>query len=168
MHKAPLPALFLIAILVATSARAADPPRRSSESAIAEIKRLTTVEWPQASVRGDVQWFDRHFADELLIIDGQTGETATKAQTLGSLRPSPAASGREQVEDLRVNIYDDVAVASYKMVFSGNDNIHPWLRIVVHTEVWVFRDQRWQLVALHASVVPQEHGGPMTVDPDAD
>lgn len=156
MHKAPLATLFLVAILAAGSVRAADPPRRSSDSVIDEITRLTTVEWPQANMRSDVQWFERHFADELLITNGQTGEVTTKTQELESVRSSQGADGRAKIEDLHVNVYDNVAVTVFKIVVSGTTNTRPYHRIVRHTEVWVFRDGRWQLVALHGSPLPQQ------------
>ena len=155
MRKAPLPTLFLAAILVAASVRAADPPRRSSQSVIEEITRLVTVEWPQANERCDARWFDRHFAEELLMINGQTGEVTTKAQELASIcAAQPVDDSTNKIEDLRINVYGDVADAAYRIDFSGTDRTGPWFRTARSTEVWVIRDGRWQVVALHSNPLP--------------
>ena len=164
MHKAPLPTLFLVAILVAASARAADPPRRTAESVIEEITRLITVEWPQAIVRRDVQWFDHHLADELL--QSANDELTTKTEAMASVRASLGGAGSTtEIEDLRVNAYGDVAVTAFQIHVSGTDNNRPLHRTVRYTETWVFRDGRWQLVASHSSVLPLPPCGPMEISP---
>jgi ketosteroid isomerase-like protein len=166
MDKSLLPALLLSATVVAPSVRAAEPPQRTSESAVEEITRLTTVEWPQASMRGDVQWFDRHYADELLITNGQTGELTTKTEALSSFGAPQQAGGTSKIEDLRINVYGNVAVTAFGIDVSGNDNNRPYHRFVRNTEVWVFRDGRWQLVSLHSTPLPQHHCCPMEISPE--
>lgn len=162
MHKALRPLLFLLAVSV--SAQATDSSPRSAESVIAEITRLTQVEWPEAVVRGDAGWFDRHYAEGARIIS--QGEITTKEQALESIRPSPEPGNRGKLEEFRVSVFDDVAVATYEIHVSGTDDVRPVHRTVRHTEVWVFLEERWQLAVLHADPLPLAPCGPMDLPPE--
>lgn len=148
--------MLLAAILSATALRAADSSPRSTEAVVQEIVRLTTIEWPRANVQGDVKWFEQHLADELMLTTGRTGEVTTKAQELASIRASQGAGSTEKIEDLRVHAYGDTAVTTFKIDVSGTDNTGPYHRVARYTEVWVFRDGRWQLAASHSSLVPNQ------------
>lgn len=128
----------------------------SAASAAEAVTRLTTVEWAQASARGDVAWFDRHLADELRLTTGRTGKVTGKAAEIASVRRSMGAGGGgDKIDDFQIRVYGDVAVATFALDTTGTDETGPYHRLARYTEVWVFRESRWQLAASHSSLLPR-------------
>ena len=135
-----------------------EPAKKTSMTdslAVEAITRLTTVEWAQATSAGDVRWYERHLADELMMTTGRTGKLTTKADEIAALRPSAPAGGSEKVDDLKVQIYGNVGVTTFRIDTTGTDDSGAYHRRARYTEVWVHRDDRWQLVASHSSLLPR-------------
>ena len=144
----------LIALSCAHGPEAPPVDAIGHEQAVRQITHLETVEWARASREGDVDWFKRHLADELMLTTGRTGKLTTKADELASVRASSGNGGSDKIDDLKVHVYGHVAVATFKIDTTGTDDTGPYHRIARYTEVWVHRDGRWQLAASHSSLLP--------------
>ena len=132
------------------------PADASSQGVESQIRHIEQIEWPRALKQGDVAWFQRHLADELVVTTGRTGMVTTKAQEIADIKPANLQSGSETIDDLRVRAYGDVAIATFRIDVTGSDKSGPYHRLARYTDVWVRRDGRWQLVASHSSLIPQQ------------
>lgn len=119
-----------------------------------EVRHLEEVEWASAVQRKDTAWFERHLADELVLTTGRTGRVTNKAQEMADILAPTTGGGSDRVDDLRVQPYGNVAVATFRLTSSGSDAAGPYQRTARYTEVWHFREGRWQLVASHSSLIP--------------
>lgn len=112
----------------------------------------------------DIQALQRIYADDL-ILTGVLGEpTCSKPAILEEVqrgiaqRESSIAAGKSlqmsaDNEDMKVATYGDTAVACYRFVVDvkgENLDIHRKYRT---TNVWVRRQGRWQIVAVHMALV---------------
>ena len=119
------------------------------------IRHLEDFEWSIASSKKDTQWFQAHIADELVMTTGRTGEVTNKQQTIHEIMDTAYASGdSDKLEDLKILSHENTAVATFKILTKGKDKTGPYHRIARYTEVWIFRDDRWQLLASHSSLLP--------------
>ena len=152
-----LTTVVLLAMIASISGSAGlDNARGSSQSVESEIRHITEVEWPRALRQGDVAWFQRHLAHELIVTTGRTGTVTNKAQEIADIKPAPAQSGSETIQDLKVQAYGHVAIATFRIDVTGVDETGPYHRLARYTEAWVRRDGRWQLAASHSSLLPQQ------------
>ena len=119
------------------------------------VRRLEEVEWGRAVRAKDTAWFSRHLADELVLTTGRTGRVTTKAEEMADILSPATGGGDDRVEELRVQTHGHVAVATFRLVSSGTDRAGPYRRTARYTEVWVYRDGRWQLAASHSSLIPE-------------
>ncbi len=138
-----------------TQQRATPGAQKSAGEAEREVRQLEEVEWARAVQRKDTAWFQRHLADELVLTTGRTGRVTNKAQEMADILAPTTGGGSDRVDDLRVQPYGNVAVATFRLSSSGSDASGPYQRTARYTEVWLFRDGRWQLVASHSSLLPQ-------------
>ncbi|HEX8322021.1 nuclear transport factor 2 family protein [Longimicrobium sp.] len=147
--------VVMLAMLPSCAPAAVQPAvtGKSPAEAEREVRRLEEVEWARAVQQKDTAWFQRHLADELVATTGRTGRVTTKAQEMAGILSS-TGGGADRVTELRVQPYGDVAVATFRLETSGSDDTGPYTRTARYTEVWHFRDGRWQLVASHSSLIP--------------
>ena len=118
------------------------------------IRQLEEAEWARASSQKDTQWFHAHIANELVLTTGRTGEVTNKQQTIDEIKdPSYGSGGSDKLEDLKILAFENTAVAIFKILTNGNDKTGPYFRIARYTEVWIYRDGRWQLLASHSSLM---------------
>lgn len=129
--------------------------QKSASEAEREVRQLEEVEWARAVQRKDTAWFQRHLADELVLTTGRTGRVTNKAQEMADILAPTTGGGDDRLEDLRVQPYGNTAIATFRLTSSGSDASGPYHRTARYTEVWLFRDGRWQLVASHSSLLPQ-------------
>lgn len=129
---------------------------KSPAQAEREVRQMEEVEWPAAVQRKDTAWFARHLADELVLTTGRTGRVTNKAQEMADILAPTTGGGGDRVDGLRVQPYGNVAVATFRLTSSGSDASGPYQRTARYTEVWLFREGRWQLVASHSSLLPQQ------------
>jgi len=119
------------------------------------IRQLENVEWAKASTQKDTQWFHSHIADELVVTTGRTGEISNKKQTIDEIKdPSYGSGGSDKLEDLKITSFENTAVATFKILTNGKDKTGSYFRVARYTEVWIYRDDRWQLLASHSSLMP--------------
>lgn len=123
----------------------------SIERSLIQLERALAA----ANLRRDRVFFDRVEADEF-VYTGPTGSRTTKAEDLASL-DSPSASTliASDPDSMTVRVYGQTAVVWGRSVFSlrGKDGTTV-ARQDRFTDVFVWRDDRWQIVAGHASRIP--------------
>jgi len=80
------------------------------------IRQLENVEWANATVKKDTQWFHKHIADELIMTTGRTGMVTNKQQTIDEIKDPIYSSGSEDnIEDLKIFSFENTAIATLKI-----------------------------------------------------
>ncbi|MEI9911044.1 MAG: nuclear transport factor 2 family protein [Bacteroidota bacterium] len=119
------------------------------------IRELEDIEWARAIAKKDTQWLQLHLADELIMTTGRTGELANKQQVINEITDTAYGSGgNDKLEDLEIRSFENTAVATFKILTHGKDKDGPYYRVARYTDVWIFRNERWQLLASHSSLMP--------------
>jgi hypothetical protein len=110
----------------------------------------------KANVNRDAAFFERVEADEFIFTDS-SGGTTTKREDVDGVKAPANPDARllsYDVDDMKVSLYGKTAVvtgrATTKGVFKGQD----WSRQSRFTDMFVWREGRWQLVAGHSSRIP--------------
>lgn len=121
-----------------------------------EIRKLEE-DLTQTEMSLDVSGLDRIYADDIMVT-APVGICVDKPAVMTEVRQAAekAVVGRYDKEDLRVRAYGDTAVSSYRMTaeatFEGTDI----KRQLCITNVWMKRNERWQIVARHTASLPQD------------
>ncbi|QSX28664.1 nuclear transport factor 2 family protein [Shewanella cyperi] len=120
------------------------------EKSLHDIILARENEWMGAWLKRDRALADSILADEFTLVSSLNGEIFSKAQWLdGAMGPIVCQSFH--FDRLQVKGYGDtvVSIAWYhqKATARGND----WSGEFRMTDVWHYRDGRWQVVARHST-----------------
>jgi ketosteroid isomerase-like protein len=124
-------------------------PKRSARSSDAVV--VSERRWSEAFLRHDVQAISQLLADDFVGIDGR-GVVSDKAAELEEAKPPAPGTTKsvlvsEQLSDIRVRLYGDVAVLTAINTAHFSDSTIRYRR----TTVWLWRGGRWQCVSFHGS-----------------
>lgn len=112
----------------------------------------------KANISRDYAFFDRVEADEFIFTDSSGGVT-TKKEDLESVK-GPANPDSKllsyEVDDMKVMLYGKTAVVTGRSTLKGTNKDVAWTSQSRFTDVFVWRDNRWQLVAGHSSRIRQK------------
>ena len=115
----------------------------------------------QSYARGDTAPAARILAEDYMGLTGD-GHRETKAQALANLRRdrtnAAATMDSLQVDSTTVRVYGAAAVAQASGTFRVRDGRQSATVGFRNTDVFVWRDGRWQIVATHLSKVPAPQG----------
>lgn len=115
----------------------------------------------QATRNLDIEALERLYSDDILAT-GVTGEICSKRSMIEEARrgieerQSAAATGKRLVssydkEDLKVASHGDVAVSSYRFLVKIKGEGIDVNRRYRTTNVWMKRQTRWQIIAMHTA-----------------
>ena len=107
----------------------------------------------KANINADYAFFDRVEAEEFIFTDAGGGVT-TKKQDLEGLKQPPNPDVKlvaYDVDDMSVRIYDETAVVTGRVTTRRLIKGEASTSQSRFTDVFVWRDKRWQLVAGHSS-----------------
>lgn len=148
--------LFVIALSVILSsslalARAAKPAQEGADEKA--VSRLVH-EWLDALVNNDLDALDRIIGDDYIITNSD-GSVLGKKQDMEPLRAGLKFESAD-IEDLKVRVYGDTAVATGVTTFKGNFKGREFTARERFTDVWVRRNGRWQAVASQETRLPKQ------------
>jgi ketosteroid isomerase-like protein len=116
-----------------------------------ELKKLET-DRAAAVVKADITTLEAQTADDYTLINAN-GQVMDKKQTLDAIKTGQVKLTSEELSDLKVRVYGDVAViigkADAKGTLSGTEVNGP----VRFTRVFVKKGGRWQSVAFQQTRV---------------
>lgn len=121
-----------------------------------EIRKLEE-DLTQTEMSLDVSGLDRIYADDIMVT-APVGICVDKPAVLTEVRQAAekAIVGRYDKEDLKVRAYGDTAVSSYRMTAEATFEGTEIKRQLCITNVWMKRNERWQIVARHTASLPQD------------
>jgi hypothetical protein len=149
--------LSALAFLHAPAAHAQTAGKKpgKEERARQELMRIER-DIGRANVERDAAFFERVEADEFIFTDSAGGITLKKEDVAGVKAPANPDSKllSYEVDDMKVMLYDDAAVVTGRVTQKGVSKGQEWTAQSRFTDVFVWRDRRWQIVAGHSSRVP--------------
>jgi Domain of unknown function (DUF4440) len=145
-------ALTMVVSSVAVGQMASKKVSSKEERSKRELMQLER-DIGKANVARDYAFFDRVEADEFIFTDSG-GAVTTKKEDLESVK-APASPDSKllsyDVDDLKVMLYDKTAVVCGRSTLKGINKGQEWTSQSRFTDVFVWRDNRWQIVAGHSS-----------------
>jgi ketosteroid isomerase-like protein len=110
----------------------------------------------QANFDCDYKYFAKVEAEEFVFTDASGGLT-TRKEDLAGEKNCRKSEGSYVLDETLVSVYGNTAVLTSRATTSGrNKDGSAFSRKNRFTDVFVWRDGRWQLVAGHSSRIPDE------------
>jgi hypothetical protein len=161
MNKLMKRILLMFALVAAVSSVAVGqtPSKKASSKQERSKEELMQLERDigKANVSRDYAFFDRVEADEFIFTDSG-GSVTTKKEDLESVK-APANPDSKllsyDVDGLKVMLYSKTAVVWGRSTLKGINKGQEWTGQSRFTDVFVRRDNRWQIVAGHSSRIRQ-------------
>ena len=121
-----------------------------------ELFRLEE-ELTQTEMRVDVQALDKIYADDIMVT-APVGICVDKPAVMSEIRTAAekAVVGKYDKSDLKVRVYGDTAVSSYRMSAEATFEGMEIKRQLCITNVWMKRNENWQIVARHTASLPND------------
>jgi ketosteroid isomerase-like protein len=140
----------LVGLAFAASALTASPADaqgvRSDQDILMQLER----DWDAAFHRHDVAFLETILADEF-IATYDNGVRADKARELELAADRSQQIDSSSLDEFIVKTYRDTAVVWFTLHLAGTSRGRPLDLTLRYTDVWVFRDARWQCVSSHST-----------------
>ncbi|HTS35469.1 MAG TPA: nuclear transport factor 2 family protein [Candidatus Solibacter sp.] len=124
---------------------AAGQPAPKTSTVQVQIKALEE-NWAQAVVREGAASVDRYEADDIITTD-PTGRITDKSQDKADLSSGDYRIHSEELSDVVVHVYGNVAVAAATNTMKGTYKGQDLSGKYRFTDTWVKRNGKWQVVA---------------------
>ena len=149
------PVVFGI-LLVATGLWAQDSsaPTGSPDQIKANLVQIER-DAGHANFNCDYEYFKRLEADEFIFTNAR-GEITTRQQDLAGEKDCHKFEGIYDLDETQVRLYGNAAVVTARVTVTGKKDGN--VRRSRFTDVFVWRDGRWQIVAGHSSHIPDAGG----------
>jgi ketosteroid isomerase-like protein len=148
----------LLTTLITCAGTSFAHPRNTPPGTPEEIKNnLLQIEREigRANLDCDYKYFDRVEADDFIFTDAAGGVT-DKKQDMAGEKDCHKTDGTYDVDDAAVRLYGNTAVVTGRVTTAHKNKED---KLVTHhsrfTDVFVWGDNRWQLVAGHSSRIPE-------------
>jgi ketosteroid isomerase-like protein len=143
-----VPILVIVAAACAGATPSAARPAPDAAHTVGELQRA----WVAALQRGDVAAIEEILAPDF-INTAANGKVLPRTEELAPVRAGTVKFTKAELDDLRVRVFGDVAVATGIGIFEGSFGDRGFSGRERFTDVWVQRSGRWQVVASHNSLL---------------
>ncbi|HEX9140375.1 MAG TPA: nuclear transport factor 2 family protein [Steroidobacteraceae bacterium] len=124
--------------------------RPSTANALAAERKLAA-----AILANDVDAIGSYLADEWIVVSAKGG-VADRAGFLGVIGSGDFSRSSLELGEERVRLYGSVAVVTVKLATAGMFNGKKFNIHERETDVFKWRDGRWQAVLSHETVIPDD------------
>lgn len=132
-------------------------PHGSSDQLKTDLVQIER-EAGRANFNCDYQYFDKLEGEEFIFTDAKGGIT-TKQQDLAGEKDCRKFEGSYDLDETQVRLYGNTAVVTARVTVAGKHKEGaPFRTRSRFTDVFVWRDGRWQIVAGHSSHIPEPGG----------
>jgi hypothetical protein len=119
---------------------------QSGSDTVAAITKLEN-DSVKADLAADTSWAEKFLADDWMACDSE-GKWYTKAESLKEMADTRNNNFKsEKLTDLKVRVYGNTAVATYKDTYDAMVQGQHRARYVASTDVWVKMGPDWKLVS---------------------
>ena len=120
--------------------------KSSNASSVADQIKQYEQDWAQAVVKEGAASVDQYEADDIITTD-PTGRVTGKADDRTDLSSGDYKIESEELSDVTVHVYGDVAIATATNTMKGTYKGQDLSGKYRFTDTWVKRNGRWQVVA---------------------
>jgi ketosteroid isomerase-like protein len=150
------PAVTIVFLGASLAARGQSAPPGSPDKIKEELVTIER-EIGRANLECDYKYFDRIEGEDVIFTDANGGLTDKKQDMAGEKDcHNHKADGTYEVDEAAVRLYGGTAVVTARVTTTHKNKEG---RMVVHhsrfTDVFVWRHERWELVAGHSSRIPE-------------
>lgn len=146
--------LAVAAITSSLSAQTPTSPSGSPDQIKADLLQIER-EIGRANFECDYKYFARIEGEEF-IFTSPSGEVITRQQDLAGEKDCHKTVASYDLDETQISLYDKTAVFTARVTISGkNKEGKPFTRRSRFTDVFTWRDGRWQIVAGHSSRIPE-------------
>ena len=145
--------VLLIVAVVSVAYSQQNKPKADDEERTRQALMQLERDIGKANIESDYAFFDRVEAEEFIFTDAGGGVT-TKKQDLEGLKQPPNPDVKliaYDVDEMSVRLYDKTAVVTGRVTTKRLVKGQPITSQSRFTDVFVWREARWQLVAGHSS-----------------
>ena len=149
-------AFLILSSLIVASGQAAKQKLSQEDQTKNDLMQLER-DIGKANIASDYAFFDRVEAEEFIFTDPAGGIT-TKKQDLEGLKQPPNPDVKlvaYDVDEMNVLLYDKTAVVTGRVTTKRSIKGTETVSKSRFTDVFVWRQERWQLVAGHSSRIRQ-------------
>jgi ketosteroid isomerase-like protein len=125
--------------------------KKEDEAAMQQLLQLNN-EYDSAILRNDTAILKRIYAEDYVFTNPE-GRILTRAEQLSSIAVSEVKWATGRSEDVKVKIYDDMAVMTGAFLANGSYRGNPLTIHERYTAVWIKTENGWQLVAEQGNVL---------------
>jgi hypothetical protein len=151
----PLRIATLLLFANALFAQKQNTPPGTPDEIKSDLPRIER-EIGRANLDCDYKYFDRVEAKEFIFTDA-AGTVADKKQDMAGEKDCRKSDGTYDVDDTEVRLYGQTAVVTGRVTTTRTSiEGKTLIRRSRFTDVFVWRDGRWQLVAGHSSRIPEQ------------
>jgi ketosteroid isomerase-like protein len=147
------PLIFGFTLLLTSTAPVhgqASSPKGSPQEIRDDLIRIER-EIGRANLECDFKYFDQIEADDFVFTDA-SGSLSTKKEDLAGEKDCRKFAGSYDLDQTEVRLYGNTAVVTSRVTIAGTGRDgKPVNRRSRFTDVFVWRDGRWQIVAGHSS-----------------
>jgi hypothetical protein len=119
---------------------------QSSSDTVAAITKLEN-DGVKADLAADTSWAEKFLADDFMGCDSH-GRWYTRAESLKEMADTKNNKfNSEKLTDLKVRVYGNTAVATFKDIFDAVLDGQHRMGTVIGTDVWVKMGSDWKLVS---------------------
>lgn len=146
--------IFALAVMLAAVGSVASMKKQSDAEVVAAITQMEN-DSVKADLAGDSSFIEKNYADD--FTGGFSGgRWETKESLLADAKDT--ANNKmtsEQISDLKVRVYGDTAIATYKDSYDAMIRGEHRVKTVLSTDVFVRQHGIWKEVANHSSVAAE-------------
>jgi hypothetical protein len=139
---------WILVLALAASAAAVTLAQNAKSDALAAVTKLEN-DIVKADLANDKAFFDKILVDDWSEGD-RKGAWYTKSEIM-KMADEPRKINTEDLADLKVRVYGDTAVTTFKDTYDGLMNGGHIGATVIGTDTWVKMNGQWKLVASHQS-----------------
>lgn len=111
-------------------------------------------DWNTAEIANDLAWFEKHFARDLTSISSRTGAMTNKREELAAMKARKDRTTIAEISDLNTYSEGNTVIATGINHVKGTDAAgKAFDRRVAYTDVWVKRDDRWQVLVTQGTEI---------------
>ena len=153
MRLLPVAAVLMTCSAIPLVAQSSAPSGTPDQvrAALIQIER----EIGRANLDCDFKYFEKIEGDDFIFTDA-SGSLSTKKEDLAGEKDCHKFAGTYDLDQTDVRLYGNTAVVTSRVTITGTSRDgKPVNRHSRFTDVFVWRDGRWQIVAGHSSRIPE-------------
>ena len=145
------PLLRIVSILLLLSISAGRPVQAAA-STDAEFIGFLEQAWVYAILQNNISVLDRVMADDFSGVS-PNGQRYTKEEAIADVRSGAYAVENMKLDNVKVRIVGDAAIVTYYQNEKSKYGDEDCSGRYVFTDVWVNRNDDWQVIASHGTPV---------------